>query len=42
MKAAPVDLAVGDIAEDRFKILTPQPATPEPMADVVVQLVEHF
>jgi polyphosphate glucokinase len=42
MKAAPVDLAKGTLAADRFKILTPQPATPEAMADVVRQLVEHF
>lgn len=42
MKAAPVDLDAGDLAADRLKILTPQPAAPEPMADVVRQLVEHF
>jgi polyphosphate glucokinase len=42
MKAAPVDLGRGELAADRFKILTPQPAAPEPMADVVRQLVEHF
>jgi polyphosphate glucokinase len=42
MKAAPVDLSRGELAADRFKILTPQPAAPEPMADVVRQLVEHF
>ena len=42
MKAAPVDLETGELAADRFKILTPKPAAPEPMADVVRQLVEHF
>ena len=42
MKAAPVDLAVGDISADRLKIDTPHPALPEPMTDVVVELVEHF
>jgi polyphosphate glucokinase len=42
MKAAPVDLGRGELVADRFKILTPQPAAPEPMADVVRQLVEHF
>jgi polyphosphate glucokinase len=42
MKAAPVDLGTGTLTAERFKILTPQPATPEAMADVVRQLVEHF
>jgi polyphosphate glucokinase len=42
MKAAPVDLADGTLTAERFKILTPQPSTPDKMADVVVQLVEHF
>ena len=42
MKAAPVDVAKGELAEERFKILTPQPAMPEAMADVVAQLVGHF
>jgi polyphosphate glucokinase len=42
MKAAPVDLATGELVDDRFKILTPQPATPDAMADVVRQLVDHF
>jgi len=42
MKAGTVDLDVGDLTAERFKILTPQPATPEAMADVVRQLVEHF
>jgi polyphosphate glucokinase len=42
MKAAPVDLSRGELTADRLKILTPQPAAPEPMADVVRQLVEHF
>ena len=42
MKAAPVDLGRGELAADRFNTLTPQPAAPEPMAEVVRQLVEHF
>ena len=32
MKAAPVDLATGELTAERFKILTPKPATPEAMA----------
>ena len=42
MKAAPVDLATGELTADRLKIATPQPAAPEPMADIVGQLVAHF
>lgn len=41
MKAAPVDLASGELAADRFRIDTPSPAKPEPLAEVVRQLVEH-
>jgi polyphosphate glucokinase len=43
MKAAPVDLSdAGKLAEDRFRISTPAPATPEAVAAVVVELVQHF
>ena len=42
MKAAPVDLSTGALVGERHKILTPQPATPGAMADVVAQLVDHF
>ncbi len=43
MKAAPVDLSdAGKLAGDRFRISTPTPATPEAVAGVVVELVQHF
>lgn len=42
MKAAPVDLTTGELAGDRYRIDTPQPAVPGAMADVVTELVEHF
>ena len=42
MKAAPVDLAAGTLSAERFKIATPQPATPEAMAPVVTALLDHF
>ncbi|MFE7888025.1 ROK family protein, partial [Streptomyces sp. NPDC057411] len=32
IKGAPVDLARGDLAEPRHKVLTPQPATPDGVA----------
>lgn len=42
IKGAPVDLKKGEFAEPRLKILTPQPATPDAVADVVDQIVDHF
>ena len=42
MKAAPVDLATGELTAERFKILTPKPSIPESMAEVVGELVGHF
>ena len=42
MKAAPVDLASGTLTHERLKIATPQPSTPDAMAAVVRQLVDHF
>jgi len=42
IKGAPVDLARGDLAEERHKVLTPHPATPEGVADCVKEVVDHF
>ncbi|MGW6395246.1 polyphosphate--glucose phosphotransferase [Streptomyces sp. NPDC055103] len=42
IKGAPVDLALGALAEERHKVLTPQPATPDGVADCVAEVVEHF
>ncbi|MFE9447039.1 polyphosphate--glucose phosphotransferase [Streptomyces sp. NPDC006739] len=42
IKGAPVDLARGDLAQERHKVLTPHPATPEGVADGVKQVVDHF
>ncbi|NND75442.1 MAG: ROK family protein [Ilumatobacter sp.] len=41
MKAATVDLTTGALVSERRRIDTPQPATPEAMATVVRELVEH-
>lgn len=41
MKAAPVDLASGELTGDRYRIDTPQPATPEAVAEVLRALVNH-
>ncbi|OAH11656.1 polyphosphate--glucose phosphotransferase [Streptomyces jeddahensis] len=42
IKGAPVDLDRGDLADDRFKVLTPHPATPDGVADCVKEVVGHF
>ncbi|MFD5034220.1 polyphosphate--glucose phosphotransferase [Streptomyces sp. NPDC058405] len=42
IKGAPVDLERGDLVEPRHKVLTPHPATPESVADGVVEVVRHF
>jgi polyphosphate glucokinase len=42
IKGAPVDLDKGDLAQERHKILTPHPATPDGVADGVKQVVDHF
>ncbi|MFE3597850.1 polyphosphate--glucose phosphotransferase [Streptomyces sp. NPDC059096] len=42
IKGAPVDLDRGDLVEPRYKVLTPHPATPESVADGVVEVVRHF
>jgi polyphosphate glucokinase len=42
IKGAPVDIEKGELAGERFRILTPQPATPKAVADVVAEVVEHF
>jgi len=42
IKGAPVDLDKGDLAEERFKVLTPHPSTPDSVADGVREVVGHF
>lgn len=42
IKGAPVDLERGDLAAERYKVLTPHPATPQAVAAGVKQVVEHF
>lgn len=41
VKGAAVDLDTGLITHDRIKIATPRPATPEAVADAVVELVDQ-
>jgi polyphosphate glucokinase len=42
IKGAPVDLATGELTTDRLKIATPQQSTPQNVAKVVGEIVDHF
>lgn len=42
IKGAIVDLNTGEFFGERFKIATPQPATPEAVADTIADIVAHF
>ncbi len=39
IKGAPVDLHEGDFAGERVRIKTPQPATPDAVAEVLAELL---
>jgi polyphosphate glucokinase len=42
IKGAPVDLDAGALSEERYKVLTPQPATPEAVIEGVYEVFSHF
>jgi polyphosphate glucokinase len=42
IKGAPVDLETGTLLEPRLRIPTPQSGKPQPMVDVVAEIVRHF
>ena len=42
IKGAPVDLEKGEFAAKRKRVDTPQPSTPDAVADVINQIVDHF
>jgi len=42
IKGAPVDLALGQFAKDRMRLDTPKVSSPDAVADLVVQIAEHF
>jgi polyphosphate glucokinase len=42
IKGAPVDLDRGALSDERYKIDTPQPATPESVTEGVHRVIEHF
>jgi polyphosphate glucokinase len=42
IKGAPVDTVTGKLIAERYRLLTPTPATPEAMSDTLAQVVDHF
>lgn len=42
IKGAPVDLGRGAFADERLRIDTPEHSTPEAVAEVIEQIVDHF
>jgi polyphosphate glucokinase len=42
IKGAPVDVEKGTLTDERFRLLTPSPATPKSVSDVVADVVDHF
>ncbi|WP_405601641.1 ROK family protein [Streptomyces sp. NBC_01410] len=42
IKGAPVDLERGNLAQERHKVLTPHPSTPDAVAGGVAEVVSHF
>jgi polyphosphate glucokinase len=42
IKGAVVDLEVGELATERYKLLTPKPSTPNAVADAVAEVVGQF
>lgn len=42
IKGAPVDTEIGALMAPRFRIPTPKPAKPKPVAETVAEIVQHF
>lgn len=42
IKGAPVNIETGELITERHRIETPQPAKPDPVTDIVAELVKHF
>ena len=42
IKGAPVDTDSGELLADRYRLPTPDSAKPDPMADTVAEVVQHF
>jgi polyphosphate glucokinase len=42
IKGAPIDVKKGVLTSDRWRIPTPEPSTPDAVAEVVADIVQHF
>lgn len=42
IKGAPVDTERGELLTERYRVLTPQPATPDAVADSIVEIMQRF
>ena len=42
IKGAPVNVLTGELVGERFRIKTPQPATPDAVCETVAQVARHF
>ncbi|MGP3963615.1 polyphosphate--glucose phosphotransferase [Nonomuraea sp. 3N208] len=42
IKGAPVDTEAGRLVEERLRVPTPQPSSPDDVAEVVASIVKHF
>src|SRR5690349_12013331 len=42
IKGAPVDLGAGDLAEERYRLETPQPSTVKRVVKVVAEVADRF
>ena len=42
IKGAPVDTDTGEMLAPRYRLLTPSPAKPHPVAQTVAKIVDHF
>ena len=42
IKGAPVDIETGALMEERYRLVTPKPSSPDAVGDVVAKVVKHF
>lgn len=42
IKGAPVNLQTGELEAERLRVDTPQPSTPDAVAEIVAKIVDHF
>ena len=42
IKGAPVDTETGELLSERYRVLTPHPATPQNIAQAIAEVVQHY